>query len=333
MLSIKRNLQNTLIFITAVIYLELWKRYSARLIHRWGLTGYNHDVEHPRPQYLHKLRKNRKFAQKLEQLDPESVFEPDVPFWTTKFIPSFTSYSIVVLSVSPKTTLGLGTLLIFVFLLQICISIIAIFSMVVYRMAQRASHSVLGDENSTTYKIMVMPFTAGILDLIVISILDYAYSYLAKILTDWEYCRTQTEYDESLTIKHYVFQFVNYYSSLFYIAFIKGKFVGYPMKYNTVFGFRQEECNPGGCLMELCVQLIIIMVGKQAVNGIFEMLVPYLMKKLRKFMTHVGIRRRKTEEKLVSCNQWTEDYHLEPWTNSSMFAEYLEMSKIICIRS
>ncbi|XP_073830259.1 anoctamin-6 isoform X1 [Musca autumnalis] len=289
----------------AVTYLELWKRYSARLIHRWGLTGYTHDVEHPRPQYLQKLRKNRKLAQKLDQLDPESVFEPEVPFWTTKFVPSFTSYSLMVLS--------------------ICISLIAIFSMVVYRMAQRASHSVWGDENSATYKIMAMPFTAGIIDLIVISILDYAYSSLAVKLTDWEYCRTQTEYDESLTIKHYVFQFVNYYSSLFYIAFLKGKFVGYPMKYNTIFGFRQEECSPGGCLMELCIQLIIIMVGKQAVNAIIEMLVPYLMKKFRKFSTHVGLRRRKNEEKLVSCNQWTEDYHLEPWTNTSMFGEYLEM--------
>uniref|UniRef100_A0A1I8NNX0 Anoctamin n=1 Tax=Stomoxys calcitrans TaxID=35570 RepID=A0A1I8NNX0_STOCA len=289
----------------AVIYLELWKRYSAGLIHRWGLTGYNHEVEHPRPEYLHKLRKNRKFAKKLEEMDPESVFEPEVPFWTTKFIPSFTSYSIVVLS--------------------ICISIIAIFSMVVYRMAQKASHSVLGDVDSATYKVMAMPFTAGIIDLIVISILDYSYSYLAVKLTDWEYCRTKTEYEESLTTKNYVFQFVNYYSSLFYIAFLKGKFVGYPMKYNRIFGFRQEECSPGGCLMELCVQLVIIMVGKQAVNGIMEMLVPYLMKKIRKFMTRVGIKRRSSEEKLVSCNQWTEDYHLEPWRDNLMFGEYLEM--------
>ncbi|XP_075154912.1 anoctamin-1 isoform X4 [Haematobia irritans] len=291
--------------IWAVIYLELWKRYSAVLIHRWGLTGYTHEVEHPRPEYLHKLRKNRKFAQKLEQQDPESVFEPEVPFWSTKFIPSFTSYSIVVLS--------------------ICISIIAICSVIIYRMAQKASHSVLGDENSTAYKAMAMPFTASIIDLIVISILDYSYSYLAVKLTDWEYCRTKTEYEESLTIKNYVFQFVNYYSSLFYIAFLKGKFVGYPMKYNRIFGFRQEECMPGGCLMELCVQLVIIMVGKQAVNGIMEMLVPYLMKKLRKFMTRVGIRRRSSEEKLVSCNQWTEDYHLEPWRDNIMFGEYLEM--------
>ncbi|KAI8124169.1 Anoctamin-2 [Lucilia cuprina] len=289
--------------IWAVLYLELWKRYSARLVHRWGLTGYTHDVEHPRPQYLAKLRKNKKLADKLEH--ENSVFEPDVPFWTTKFLPSFTSYSIMVLF--------------------ICISIIGIFSMVVYRMAQRASHSIFGNEDSMTYKIMFLPMTAGVIDLILISILDYIYGSLAVTLTNWEYCRTKSEYDESLTIKNYVFQFVNYYSSLFYIAFLKGKFVGYPAKYNRILGFRQEECNPGGCLMELCMQLVIIMVGKQAVNAIVEMLIPYLTKTFKKFGTRCGMRKKNNEEKLVSCNQWTEDYHLIPWTNHSMFLEYLEM--------
>ncbi|KAM7350236.1 anoctamin-1 isoform 4-T6 [Cochliomyia hominivorax] len=290
----------------AVLYLELWKRYSAGLVHRWGLTGYTQDVEHPRPQYLAKIRKNKKLAEKLENAHDNNVFEPDVPFWTTKFLPSFTSYSIMVLF--------------------ICISVIAIFSMVVYRMAQRASHSIFGNEDSMTYKIMFLPMTAGVIDLILISILDYIYASLAVTLTNWEYCRTKTEYDESLTIKNYIFQFVNYYSSLFYIAFLKGKFVGYPAKYNRILGFRQEECNPGGCLMELCMQLLIIMVGKQAVNAIVEMLIPYLTKNLKKFSTRCGIRKKKnTEEKLISCNQWTEDYHLIPWTNNSMFSEYLEM--------
>ncbi|KAI9589052.1 anoctamin-1 isoform X1 [Glossina fuscipes] len=291
--------------IWAVLYLELWKRYSARLVHRWGLTGYTQDVEHPRPQYLAKLRKNKKLANKLDNAPANNVFEPEVPFWTTKFLPSFTSYSIM--------------------LLFICISLIAIFSMIVYRMAQKASHSILGNEDSMTYKIMVLPMTAGIIDLIIISILDYMYASLAIKLTNLEYCRTRTEYDESLTIKNYVFQFVNYYSCLFYIAFLKGKFVGYPAKYNRILGFRQEECNPGGCLMELCMQLVIIMVGKQTVNAIVEMLIPYLMRNMRKFGTHCGLRKRNSEEKLVSCNQWTEDYHLEEWTHHSMFAEYLEM--------
>lgn len=34
------------------------------------------------------------------------------------------------------------------------------------------------------------------------------------------------------------------------------------------------QCGPGGCLMELCIQLAIIMVGKQIMNTILEMLFP-----------------------------------------------------------
>lgn len=68
------------------------------------------------------------------------------------------------------------------------------------------------------------------------------YSYLAEYLTELELHRTQTEFDDSVTLKMYLLQFVNYYASIFYIAFFKGKFVGYPAKYTRLFGrLRQEE--------------------------------------------------------------------------------------------
>lgn len=48
---------------------------------------------------------------------------------------------------------------------------------------------------------------------------------MAGHLTDWERPRTQTDFDNSYSLKVFLFQFINYYSSLFYIAFIKGRFV------------------------------------------------------------------------------------------------------------
>lgn len=85
------------LLLLAVLYLEFWKRYSAGLIHRWGLTGFSLDIEHPRTQYLAKLR-NSKHAQKT--LQKGSVLDNDVPYWSTKFLPKFTSFSIMVLFVS-----------------------------------------------------------------------------------------------------------------------------------------------------------------------------------------------------------------------------------------
>lgn len=40
--------------------------------------------------------------------------------------------------------------------------------------------------------------------------------------------RTQIEYEDSYTFKIFVFEFMNYYSSLIYIAFFKGRFYDYP---------------------------------------------------------------------------------------------------------
>lgn len=104
------------------------------------------------------------------------------------------------------------------------------------------------------------------------------YTWLATTLTEYELNRTQTQFDDSLTLKIYLLQFVNYYASIFYIAFFKGKFIGHPGKYVRFFNYRQEECGLGGCLMELCIQLAIIMVGKQAMTTVLEMILPWVWK-------------------------------------------------------
>jgi anoctamin-1 len=54
------------------------------------------------------------------------------------------------------------------------------------------------------------------------------YTFVAQYLTEMELHRTQSEFDDSLILKIYVLQFVNYYSSIFYIAFFKGKFLHSP---------------------------------------------------------------------------------------------------------
>jgi anoctamin-7 len=49
---------------------------------------------------------------------------------------------------------------------------------------------------------------------------------------------------------------------------------GYPGNYSRLMGLRQEECAPGGCLMELAQQLVIIMIGKQLINNVQEVMIP-----------------------------------------------------------
>lgn len=193
-------------------------------------------------------------------------------------------------------------------------------------MSTLSSKRIYHDVDPVSYKYLILlPLTSGIVNLIVITILNYLYDYLAVFLTDLEYRRTQTEYDNSLSLKIYLFQFINYYSSLFYIAFLKGKFPGTPAKYNRFLGLRQEECSPGGCMMEMFIQLAIIMIGKQIINTLIEIGIPYLMKKWRRFRSGSANHRNNEATELKTKNQWTRDYKLMPWKSMGLFEEYLEM--------
>lgn len=68
-------------------------------------------------------------------------------------------------------------------------------------------------------------------------------SMLLKLIVSFsEMHRTQSDFDDNLTFKVFIFQFINFYSSIIYIAFFKGKFVGYPGNYKHIVGnLRNEE--------------------------------------------------------------------------------------------
>lgn len=95
--------------IWATLYLELWKRYSASIVHRWGMTGYNLYAEHPRPAYLAKLKlTKRKTRQKMNLVT--KVLEPAVP-WQVKISSYFLSYTIIGLYVSFSDQMFIGILI------------------------------------------------------------------------------------------------------------------------------------------------------------------------------------------------------------------------------
>lgn len=113
------------------------------------------------------------------------------------------------------------------------LSIAVVMALIVYRMSTLSSKRLFGDIDPLSYKyLIILPVTTSLLNLVVITIMNFLYDYLAVFLTDLEYRRTQTEYDNSLSLKVYLFQFINYYSSLFYIAFLKGKWLGTPGMFN-----------------------------------------------------------------------------------------------------
>lgn len=81
--------------LSATLFLELWKRYSAEITHRWDLTGFDVHEEHPRPQYLARLAHVRR--KKINAVT--NTEEPQVPYWRMKLPATILSFSVVLLLV------------------------------------------------------------------------------------------------------------------------------------------------------------------------------------------------------------------------------------------
>ncbi|KAG8177061.1 hypothetical protein JTE90_016890, partial [Oedothorax gibbosus] len=280
------------------VFLEMWKRYSADITHRWDLTGFDTSEEHPRPEYLARLANERE--KKLNFIT--RMYEPRVPFWRKRLPYTVMSTSIV--------------------LLLVTVAVAAVVGVILYRISVNAALLLSQDKTLTTFASIITSTTAALLNLVCIMVFNHFYSYMATYLTELELHRTQTEFDDSLTLKMFLLQFVNYYSSIFYIAFFKGKLIGHPGDYNLLFGYRQEECGTGGCLMELAIQLAIIMVGKQALNNLMEVLMPWLTWVYQWWQIR---RRRQKKPGMVHISRWEEDYALAEWGPTHLFFEYLEM--------
>uniref|UniRef100_A0A1A9X1M3 Anoctamin n=1 Tax=Glossina brevipalpis TaxID=37001 RepID=A0A1A9X1M3_9MUSC len=287
----------------AALFLELWKRYSAEITHRWDLTGFDVHEEHPRPQYLAKLQHLP--ATRTDYVT--NMKEPRVPFWRMRLPAAVFSVSVV--------------------LLLIALAFVALVAVVIYRMSMLTTLKLRSSPITTSSAIMIATASAAFVNLCFLYVLNYVYNSLAEYLTELEMWRTQTQFDDSLTLKIYLLQFVNYYASIFYIAFFKGKFVGHPGEYKKFFDYRQEECSSGGCLTELCIQLGIIMIGKQAFNTILEVVMPFFWRRI--MWVKVGLTRAFSSKHHNGSKEhqerWLRDLKLLDWGARSLFPEYLEM--------
>ncbi|KAK2168459.1 hypothetical protein NP493_1230g00018 [Ridgeia piscesae] len=86
------------------------------------------------------------------------------------------------------------------------------------------------------------------------------YDVLAWKLTDWENHRTQTRYDDALIMKLFAFQFVNNYTTLFYIAFLRG-----------------DSCGvDNNCMPMLSFQVFTLMISKPLPKFLSDLVIPWL---------------------------------------------------------
>jgi hypothetical protein len=100
---------------------------------------------------------------------------------------------------------------------------------------------------------------ASILNAIQIQGMTVIYGAIADALTDRENHRTDTEYEDSLIAKVFMFQFVNSYASLFYVAFIQQSLEGLEVSFPPLSGVR--------CLSDPCTDPSVLSPHPNAATG------------------------------------------------------------------
>ncbi|XP_059006420.1 anoctamin-1 isoform X7 [Mustela lutreola] len=287
----------------AATFMEHWKRKQMRLRYHWDLTGFEEEEEavkdHPRAEYEARvLEKSLRKESKNKETDKVKLT------WRDRFPAYFTNLVSIVFMIAVTFAIVLGV--------------------IIYRISTAAALAMNSSPSVRSNIRVTVTATAVIINLVVIILLDEVYGCIARWLTKIEVPKTEKSFEERLIFKAFLLKFVNSYTPIFYVAFFKGRFVGRPGDYVYIFrSFRMEECAPGGCLMELCIQLSIIMLGKQLIqNNLFEIGIP----KMKKFIRYLRLRRQSPPDHdpyVKRRQRYEEDYTLEPF--AGLTPEYMEM--------
>ncbi|XP_052889147.1 anoctamin-4 [Anopheles moucheti] len=279
----------------ATTFLELWKRKQSVLVWEWDLQNIENE-EDMRPEFETTVKTFR-----INPVTREK--EPYMPTWT-RAVRFIATSSAVLFMISVVLGAVLGT--------------------IIYRISLVSVIYSGGGSFFRTHAKLFTTMTAALINLIIIMLLTRIYHKLALYLTNMENPRTQTEYEDSYTVKIFVFEFMNFYSSLIYIAFFKGRFYDYPgddvARKSEFLRLKGDICDPAGCLSELCIQLAIIMVGKQCWNNFMEYFFPAFYNWWRQ-RKHKQLTKDETHLHMA----WEQDYHLQDPGRLALFDEYLEM--------
>nr|CAD7428021.1 unnamed protein product [Timema monikensis] len=205
----------------ASIYVEAWKRYSAELAYRWGTLDQRDEL----------LVEPRSFFTGTLEVSPVTGrLEPTYPAWKRNVFRYFVSVPIIFLC------------------------LLTVFVIMIYTLQLQEWWDTLLTERGYSFYLSYLP---KILLAVVIALMDEAYYKVACWLNDRENYRLDTKYENHLIVKVALFQFVNSFLSLFYIAF-----------------YLQDQ-------EKLKEQLAALLIARQVIGNLKESALPYLLEQLR----------------------------------------------------
>ncbi|KAK3570840.1 hypothetical protein QTP86_028269, partial [Hemibagrus guttatus] len=308
------------------VFLEHWKRRQRCLQHSWDLTGIEDEEDELRPAYedflLQKRQKKSKNKMKEETDDGTHDVGREQLLSAKGGQPLFASESLTWRDRLPGYCINMSSIL-----LMVVVTLAAVSGVILYRIIVFAVMSMTPDHEAKANVRVTVTTTAVIINLLVVLVLDEIYGAVAAWITELEIPKTEAAFEEHLILKTFLLKSMNAFAPVFYVAFFKGRLAGRPGDYVYVFkDFRMEECAPAGCLIEVCIQLGMIMLGKQLIqNNVFEIAIPKLKKMYRKYKEEKegGEKKKKDRDPNRPRHRWDLDYQLEPYEGLS--PEYMEM--------
>uniref|UniRef100_A0A673Y8Z6 Anoctamin n=1 Tax=Salmo trutta TaxID=8032 RepID=A0A673Y8Z6_SALTR len=288
----------------AAMFMEHWKRRQMRLNYIWDLTGFEEEEVSLCPYTTASLL-----------LYVCSYFSLDyvlIPLFQDKKV------KLTCTDRAPAYMTGLFTML-----FMVGVTFAVVFGVILYRISIRAALHMSSNPTARTNIRATVKGTAAVINLVIIIIMDEVYGALARWLTLLEVPKTDKSFEERLIIKTFVLKFANAFSPIVYLAFFRGRMVGRPGDYLYVIGsYRMEECAHAGCLMELCIQLCITMLGKQLIqNNLFEIGIPKIKKLIRRRKSDMDSQQQ--EDYNMTLQRHEKDHFLGPFVGLS--PEYMEM--------
>ncbi|XP_045386696.1 anoctamin-10 [Lemur catta] len=206
--------------IWSTVILEVWKRGCANMTYRWGTLVMKRQFEEPRPGFHGVLGVNS-ITGREEPLYPSYKRQLRIYLVSLPFVCLCLYFSLYVMMIY--------------------------FDMEIWALGLH--------ENSGSEWTSVLLYVPSIIYAIVIEIMNRLYRYAAEFLTSWENHRLESAYQNHLILKVLVFNFLNCFASLFYIAFVLKD-------------------------MKLLRQsLATLLITSQILNQIVESLLPYWLQK------------------------------------------------------
>lgn len=256
----------------ATFFIEFWKRKESKLAMQWGMTGTPARARGAAPRHAHpRLRTapqtTRRRSSRARSTRAAASCHPCVPACSRARVralsrapsPQVTGAPDVYASPTLRMCkLLLSQMVIWTAVICVAAAVVGIFFFRVY--ATSVHPMQVAGWN-------VGPTLAALLNAVTIMTFNRVYGYVAWKLNAFENHRTDTQFEDHLIAKTFLFQFVNSYSSLFYVAFVKGR---------VRMLDQSTECEGGDCMSELAMQLGIIFVTQLVVNNVQEVLIPYI---------------------------------------------------------